>query len=321
MHGTAPRRRSARPLAAAPGAAVAWLVSGRTAAGLAAQAGRLARSPGGAPGPGPGRRGLVAGHDPVGVRAPGGGHRRGPGGAGGRPGRGGGRAARPPAWSPGRRGRRRAGWCSCSRARAASGPGWAGSWPRPARCSRRGWPSAARRWPRTWTGTWTTCWRRRRRRLDRADVVQPALWAVMVSLAAVWQAAGVTPDAVVGPLARARSRRRPWPGSCRWTTGRGRGAAQPGAARRWPGRAAMVVGGRARRAVRDRIAGLGRPPVGGGGQRPGGRPWSPASPAALGELAAGVRGRTGCGPGCCRWTTPRTAPQVEPAAGRARWPR
>ena len=34
--------------------------------------------------------------------------------------------------------------------------------------------------------------------LDRADVVQPALWAVMVSLAAVWQAAGVTPDAVVG---------------------------------------------------------------------------------------------------------------------------
>ena len=34
--------------------------------------------------------------------------------------------------------------------------------------------------------------------LDRVDVVQPALWAVMVSLAAVWQAAGVSPDAVVG---------------------------------------------------------------------------------------------------------------------------
>jgi acyl transferase domain-containing protein/acyl carrier protein len=33
---------------------------------------------------------------------------------------------------------------------------------------------------------------------EAADVVQPALWAVMVSLAAVWQAAGVTPDAVVG---------------------------------------------------------------------------------------------------------------------------
>jgi malonyl CoA-acyl carrier protein transacylase len=34
--------------------------------------------------------------------------------------------------------------------------------------------------------------------LDRVDVVQPALWAVMVSLAAVWQAAGVVPDAVIG---------------------------------------------------------------------------------------------------------------------------
>ena len=33
---------------------------------------------------------------------------------------------------------------------------------------------------------------------DRADVVQPALWAVMVSLAAVWRAAGVVPDAVAG---------------------------------------------------------------------------------------------------------------------------
>ncbi|GAB1639958.1 hypothetical protein KRMM14A1259_03810 [Krasilnikovia sp. MM14-A1259] len=31
-----------------------------------------------------------------------------------------------------------------------------------------------------------------------ADVVQPLLWAVMVSLAAVWEAAGVSPDAVVG---------------------------------------------------------------------------------------------------------------------------
>ncbi|GAA2529149.1 type I polyketide synthase [Winogradskya humida] len=34
--------------------------------------------------------------------------------------------------------------------------------------------------------------------LERADVVQPVLWAVMVSLAAVWEAAGVTPDAVMG---------------------------------------------------------------------------------------------------------------------------
>uniref|UniRef100_UPI00356692A6 type I polyketide synthase n=1 Tax=Amycolatopsis kentuckyensis TaxID=218823 RepID=UPI00356692A6 len=34
--------------------------------------------------------------------------------------------------------------------------------------------------------------------LDRVDVVQPASWAVMVSLAALWQSHGVTPDAVVG---------------------------------------------------------------------------------------------------------------------------
>ncbi|KAA2257287.1 SDR family NAD(P)-dependent oxidoreductase [Solihabitans fulvus] len=34
--------------------------------------------------------------------------------------------------------------------------------------------------------------------LDRVDVVQPALWAVMVSLAAHWRSVGVHPDAVVG---------------------------------------------------------------------------------------------------------------------------
>jgi acyl transferase domain-containing protein len=34
--------------------------------------------------------------------------------------------------------------------------------------------------------------------LDRIDVVQPVLFAVMVALAAVWRAIGVTPDAVVG---------------------------------------------------------------------------------------------------------------------------
>ncbi|XVQ06197.1 type I polyketide synthase [Spirillospora sp. CA-255316] len=34
--------------------------------------------------------------------------------------------------------------------------------------------------------------------LDRVDVVQPVLWAVMVSLAEEWRASGVRPDAVVG---------------------------------------------------------------------------------------------------------------------------
>ncbi|MGA5226233.1 SDR family NAD(P)-dependent oxidoreductase [Streptomyces koyangensis] len=34
--------------------------------------------------------------------------------------------------------------------------------------------------------------------VDRADVVQPLLWAVMVSLAALWRASGVEPAAVIG---------------------------------------------------------------------------------------------------------------------------
>ena len=34
--------------------------------------------------------------------------------------------------------------------------------------------------------------------LERVDVVQPLLWAVMVALAAAWQSLGVTPDAVAG---------------------------------------------------------------------------------------------------------------------------
>ncbi|KZS62298.1 type I polyketide synthase [Mycobacterium ostraviense] len=34
--------------------------------------------------------------------------------------------------------------------------------------------------------------------LDRVDVVQPALWAVMMSLAELWRSVGVVPDAVIG---------------------------------------------------------------------------------------------------------------------------
>ena len=37
-----------------------------------------------------------------------------------------------------------------------------------------------------------------RRRLERIEVVQPALFAIMVSLAALWRSFGVTPSAVVG---------------------------------------------------------------------------------------------------------------------------
>ena len=34
--------------------------------------------------------------------------------------------------------------------------------------------------------------------LERVEVVQPALWAMMISLAAVWQSHGLHPDAVIG---------------------------------------------------------------------------------------------------------------------------
>ncbi|GAB2758412.1 hypothetical protein GCM10027199_35930 [Amycolatopsis magusensis] len=39
---------------------------------------------------------------------------------------------------------------------------------------------------------------RGREDLERVDVIQPVLWAVMVSLAELWRSAGVVPDAVVG---------------------------------------------------------------------------------------------------------------------------
>ena len=105
--------------------------------------------------------------------------------------------------------------------------------------------------------------------LDRADVVQPALWAVMVSLAAAWQAAGVTPDAVAGHSQ----------GEIAAATVAGilslddaatvvalRSRALLGLA----GRGGMVSVAEPAAAVRDRIAAVGRAAGGGGGERPGG---------------------------------------------------
>ena len=189
----------ARPAPGGPvSGPVAWVVSGRTAEGLAAQAARLGRWVADRPELDPADVAWSLATARSVVRAPGRDHRRDRAGLAGRAGRGG--------RGPAGRGRGhghachrtgRAGWCSCSRVRVASGRGWAGTWRRRARCSRRGWPRAAGRWAGTWTGTWSRCWRREVLP-DRADVVQPALWAVMVSLAAAWQAAGVVPDAVVG---------------------------------------------------------------------------------------------------------------------------
>ncbi len=63
----------------------------------------------------------------------------------------------------------------------------------------------ARRWRLMWTGRcWTWC---ARDSLDHDEVVQPALWAVMVSLAELWKSHGVRPAAVDRPLA-GRDRRR-----------------------------------------------------------------------------------------------------------------
>ena len=76
---------------------LAWLVSGRTAEGLAAQAGRLREWVAARPDLDLAGCGVVAGHHPVGVRAPGGGDRRGLGGDGGGAGRGRGGPGRGPA--------------------------------------------------------------------------------------------------------------------------------------------------------------------------------------------------------------------------------
>src|SRR5262249_38392152 len=73
--------------------------------------------------------------------------------------------------------------------------------------------------------------------LERVDVVQPALWAVMVSLAGVWRSCGVEPVGVLG----------------RWE-GEIAGGVVGGGLRLGDG--AGVVA-RRRRVVRGRLAGLG----------------------------------------------------------------
>jgi hypothetical protein len=260
----------------------AWLVSGRSAAGLATQADRGWR-PGrrSVPFLDAGRGGVVAGDDAVGVRAPGGGDRAssgelspgwcdsaaGGGGGGEAGGGGGGEAGGKDSHRVGaRRGRGqdrvrvpRAGRAVGRDGHGAGGGepgvrvaaggvlGGAGAADRLAGGGRAGWAPAA---------------------LERVEVVQPALWAVMVSLAAVWEAAGVVP-------------------------GRG-GRPQPGRDRRRGGRRDLVAAGRgegggaavegadgAGRAGRDGVGGF--PPkrsgsgwrrlaagVGGGGERAGG---------------------------------------------------
>ncbi|GAB3887946.1 hypothetical protein GCM10029964_054760 [Kibdelosporangium lantanae] len=69
--------------------------------------------------------------------------------------------------------------------------------------------------------------------LRRVDVVQPLLWAVMVSLAELWRWAGVEPHAVVGH-SQGRSRRRAWPAHCPLRTEHGSWSSAAGRWRCWP---------------------------------------------------------------------------------------
>ena len=298
---------------------VAWLVSARAAEGLAAQAGRLAQWVAARPELDPADVALVAGDHPVGVRAP----------------RGGRWAAAGTSWRPGwRRWRRasrggrgvrarsrraRARWCSCSPARARSGRGWARSWPRrcPVFAARLAECGAALAPHVDWDLSEVLAGADGAPGLDAVEVVQPALWAVMVSLAAAWQAAGVAPDAVVGHsqgeiAAATVAGILSLEDAARVVALRSRALARAGRAGR------HAVGRRARRAVRDRIA-----------------PWGdrlsvaavngPAAtvvvrgPRGAGGAGRRLRGRRGCGPGRSRWTTPRTAPRSRRSARRS-WP-
>ena len=127
-------------------------------------------------------------------------------------------------------------------------------------------------------------------------MVQPALWAVMVSLAAAWQAAGVIPDAVVGHsqgeiAAATVAGILSLEDAAKVVALRSRALAGAGRARR------DGVGGRGRAsAVRERIAAwadrLSVAAVNG----PAATVVS-GDPAALAELAAACAGRRGADPG------------------------
>ena len=134
--------------------------------------------------------------------------------------------------------------------------------------------------------------------LDSAEVTQPVLWAVMVSLAAVWQAAGVTPDAVLGHSQ----------GEIAAATVAGiltlEDAAQVVAVRsralsRLDTEGGMVSVVMPEQAVREHAHPVGRPPVGGGGEQPGGHRGL-RGPAGAGGVRGGAVGAAGAalaGPG------------------------
>ena len=104
--------------------------------------------------------------------------------------------------------------------------------------------------------------------LEREDVLQPALWAVSVALAAVWEAAGIVPDAVAGhsqgEIAAACAA-----GMLSLEDGARVAALRGRALTGLAGGGGMLSVAEPAGAVRERIAGFGGAAVGGGGQQPG----------------------------------------------------
>ena len=209
------------------------------------------------------------------------------------------RASRRPGVVTGRRpGGGPGGWRSCSPGRGRSGPGWA------AGC--RGVPGVRGGVRPRRAGCWSRCWAspvarggagpgRDAARLGGSDGVR-AGGAVRGEGGAgrgCWRRAGSARMRWRG-IRWVRSRRRTWPGCCRWRTrraGGGAGAADAGAAgRRGDGRDR----GAARRRWPAALAG-----VGGGGDRGGERPGVGgglrATRARWRQVAAVVRGPRGAG--------------------------
>ena len=148
-------------------------------------------------------------------------------------------------------------------------------------------------------------------------MVQPALWAVMVSLAAVWQAAGVIPDAVVGHsqgeiAAACVAGILSLEDAARVVALRSRALAA------LAGQGGMLSVAEPAARVRDRLAAW-------GGRLSVAAVNGPAATVVSGESAAlaglaAACAAQGCGPGRCRWTTPRTARRSS-RSGRRSWPR
>ena len=121
--------------------------------------------------------------------------------------------------------------------------------------------------------------------LGREDVLQPVLWAVSVALAAVWQAAGVSPDAVAGHSQGEVATAATVAGMLSLEDAAAVIAGRSRVVMSWPGGAGCCRGAEPAAAVRKRIA------FEGGGWRwrwsTARRPrWSPGDPGALAELAA-----------------------------------